>query len=98
MSSKLTHTYNAGKTLLEPKCCLNLKVEQVDLDQHKSSSLPDSEGLPDKPPLLKPFPVNCFSFEDFFQILSTRRNASAPGLNGIPYKAYKKCPKINLSF
>ena len=96
--------YNAGKTLLDPKCYVNLKVEQADLDQHKSSSLidinyniplADLEGLPDKPPLLKPFPTNCFSFEDFFQILSTRRNASAPGLNGIPYKVYKKCPKIN---
>ena len=52
-------------------------------------------GLPDKPPLLKPFPTNCFYFEDFLQILSTQRNASAPWLNGIPYKVYKKCPKIN---
>ena len=96
--------YNAGKTLLDPKCYVNLKVEQADLDQHKSLSLidinyniplPDLEGLPDKPPLLKPFPTDCFSFEDFFQILSRGRHASAPGLNGIPYKVYKKCPKIN---
>ena len=28
-------------------------------------------------------------------ILSSRRNASAPGLNGIPYKVYKKCPRIS---
>ena len=59
--------------------------------------LADLEGLPDKP-LLKPFPTNCFCFEDFLQILSTRWNASAPGLNGIPYKVYKKCPKINKFF
>ena len=73
--------YNAGKTLLDPKCYVNLKVEQEDLDQHKSSSLIDInydvplaglDGLPDKPPLQKSFPTNCFSFEDFFQILSTR--------------------------
>ena len=96
--------YNAGKTLLDPKCYVNLKVEQADLDQHKSSSLidinynislADLEGLPDKPALLKSFPTNCISFEDLFQIRSTQRNASAPGLNGIPYKVYKKCPKIN---
>ena len=70
--------YNPGKTLLDTKCYVNLKV---DLDQHKSSSLidinyniplADLEGLPDKPPLLKPFLTNCFSFEDFFQILSTQ--------------------------
>ena len=99
-----SNPYNAGKTLLDPKCYVNLKVKQEDLDQHKSSSLidinydvplPEVEGLPDKPSLQKSFPTNCFSFEQFFQILSTRRNASAPGLNGIPYKVYKKCPKIN---
>ena len=33
--------YNAGRTLLDPKCYVNLKVEQEDLDQHKSSSLID---------------------------------------------------------
>ena len=99
-----SNPYNAGKTLLDPKCYVNLKVKQEDLDQHKSSSLidvnydvplADLEGLPDKPPLQKSFPTNCFSFEQFFQILSTWRNVSSPGLNGIPYKVYKKCPKIN---
>ena len=60
---------------------LTFKAEQEELDQHKSSSLidinynaplADLKGLPDEPPLLKPFPKNCFSFEDFLQILSTR--------------------------
>ena len=51
--------------------------------------------MPDKPPLLKPFPINCFSFEDFVQTLSTQQNASVPWLNGIHYKVYNKCPKIN---
>ena len=37
---------------------------------------------------------SCFSFDDFFEIFSSCRNASLPGLNGIPYKVYKKCPKI----
>ena len=98
-----SNPHNSGKTLLDPKCYVNLKVEQ-DLDQHKSSSLidinydvllADLEGLPDKPRLQKSFPTNCFSFEDFFQILSTGQNASAPRLNGMPYKVYKKYPKIN---
>ena len=53
------------------------------------------EVLPPEPPLLKKFNKSCFSFDDFFEILSSRRNASAPGLNGIPYKVYKKCPKIS---
>ena len=33
------NSYNAGKALHDPKCYVNLKVEQLDLDQHKSSSL-----------------------------------------------------------
>ena len=36
-----SNPYNAGKTLLDPKFYINLKVEQEDLDQHKSSSLSD---------------------------------------------------------
>ena len=51
--------------------------------------------MPEKIPLLKPFPTNYFPFENFFQILSTQWNAAAPGLYGIPYNLYKKCPKIN---
>ena len=34
----------------------------------------------------------------FLKILSTGRNASAPALNGIPYKVYKKCSKTNNFF
>ena len=35
-----------------------------------------------------------FNYEEFYRIVATRRNASAPGLNGIPYKVYKKCTNI----
>ena len=99
-----SNPYNAGKTLRDPKCYVNLKVEQEGLEQHKSLSLidinhdvplADLEGLPDKPLPQRSFATNCFSFEDFFQMLHAWRNPSAPGLNGIPYKAYKKCPKLN---
>ena len=31
----------------------------------------------------------------FFEVLSTQRNASAPGLNGIPYKVFRKLSKIS---
>ena len=73
---------------------LFLTLAQNVLDQHKSSSLIDInyniplaalEDFPDKPPLQKSFPTNCFSFKDFFQILSTPRNASAPMLHQISY-------------
>ena len=46
-------------------------------------------------PLLPHGRKHIFIFEYFYQILSTQRNASAPRLNRIPYKVYKRCPKIN---
>ena len=85
--------YEAGKNLLDPKCYCSLKVDQEVLDQHKPSNLFDNnydiplgnlEGLPPEPPLLRKFNKSCFSFDDFLEILSSRRNASAPGLNRIP--------------
>ena len=41
------------------------------------------------------FKKGCFSYDDFLNLLSSRRNASAPGLNGIPCKLYKKCSKLS---
>ena len=96
--------YKAGKNLLDPKCYCSLNVDQETLDQHKSSNLVDKnydiplgnlEDLPPEPSLLKKFNKSSFSYNDFFEILLTRRNASAPGLNDIPYKVYKKCSKIS---
>ena len=96
--------FKAGKNLLHPKRYCSLKVDQETLDQHKSSNLIENnydiplgnlQGLPPEPLLVKKFNISCFSFDDFFEILSLRRNASAPGLNGIPYKVYQKCPKIS---
>ena len=77
---------------------------QETLDQHKSSNLVDKsydiplgnlEDLPPEPSLLKKFNKSSFSYNDFLEILLTRRNASAPGLNGIPCKVYKKCSEIS---
>ena len=96
--------YKASKNLLDPRCYCSLKVAQETLDQYKSFNLFDKnydtplgnlEGLPPEPLLLKKFNKGSFSYGDFFAILATHRNASAPGLNGIPYRVYKKCPKTS---
>lgn len=34
-------------------------------------------------------------FKDFLDVLKSRRNGSAPGVNKIPYKVYKLCPQIS---
>ena len=79
--------YAAGKALLDPKCKATLHVDQWSLDERKSSAFQDKlydvplsnlEGLPPSPPCSKPFPS--------LTLLATRRNASSPGLNFIPYK------------
>ena len=97
-----SNPYRAGKSLLDPKCSTTLQVEQSVLDSHKSSSVSDKffdiplcalEGLPESPSISKPFSLVALKYEDFVSILNTRRNASAPGYNVIPYKVYKKCTK-----
>ena len=38
--------HNAGKTLLNPKWCVNFNVEQADLDRHKSSLVDVNYNVP----------------------------------------------------
>ena len=97
--------YKAGKNLFDPKCYSSLNVDQETLDQQqKSSNLIDKnydipsanlEGLPPELLLLKKFNKSCFCFDNYFGNLSSHRIASAPSLNGIPYKVHKKYPKIS---
>ena len=44
--------------------------------------------------LLQHFDSTSVSYQDLLPILNSRRNASSPGINMIPYKVYKKCPRI----
>ena len=71
--------YKVGQNLLDPKYYCSLKFDQEVLDQHKSSNLfgnnydiplGNLEGLPPEPPLLKTINKSCFSYDDFFEILS----------------------------
>ena len=96
--------YKACKSLPDPKCFVSLKVDQANLDQHKASSLNDQsydvplgelEGLPLQPQVIKMFKKGFFSYDNLLNLLSSRRNASAPWFNGIPYKVYKKCSKLS---
>ena len=90
--------YKAGKSLW-PEVLCTLFLDQANLDQCKASGLIDKsyhltldelEGLPPQPQVIKMFKKGCFTYDDFLNLLSSQRNASAPGLNGIPYKVYKK--------
>ena len=95
--------YQAGKELLDSNSDAKLTVDQLTLDKFKSTSVEDKsydvslhplEGLPSSPNLKVPFSSKSLSFDEFSAILATRRNASCPGLNAIPYKVYKQCTQI----
>ena len=95
--------YNAGKKVLDPDCNFQLECQKTVLDNFKSCSLFDEayniplsslEGLPPPPKTSFEFNSSALSFDDFFSTINTRRNASSPGINMIPYKVYKKCPRI----
>ena len=58
------------------------------------SSLSPIDGLPPSPSISIPFDSSSFKLKDFEKIVQSRRNASAPGINMIPYKVYKKCPQL----
>ena len=102
--SFLKNPYKAGKDLFQPKTSISLSTDKSQLDAYKSEFVKDDkyniplshlQGLPDMPPTTIPFPVKSLDFNDFLLILGTRRNASAPGINAIPYKVYKKCPQLS---
>ena len=92
--------YQAGKSLLDPKC----KVDEDAINCHKRYTVHDFssntpleflQGLPSAPTVSKCFNSSNLKFEDFDRLLCTRRNGSSPGLNAIPYKVYKTCPQIS---
>ena len=99
----LKNPYIAGKNVLDPQCTAKLIVDKDSLDNHKSSTLidplcnvplPSLEGLPPPPSISSPFVTQKLTFSEFKKIVNSRRNGSAPGINKIPYKVYKKCPNI----
>ena len=94
--------FQAGKKVLDPKCDVKLECDKPSLDQFKTNTLSDPlknfplpplNGLPNKPTCVFDFDNSTLKVEDFAFLLNSRQNGSSPGINGIPYKVYKKCPK-----
>ena len=89
--------------MLDSKSDAKLTVDKLTLNKFKPASVEDKfydvplhplEGLPSSPNVKVPFSSKSLSFDGFSAILATRRNASCPGLNAIPYKVYKQCTQI----
>ena len=89
--------------MLDPKCSIQLQCDQSLLDTFKAEilsdpshniPLPPLDGLPPAPTLSKDFDSTSVKYQDLLPTLNSRRNASTPGINMIPYKVYKKCPQL----
>ena len=63
-------------------------------DPSHNIPLPPLDGLLPAPTLLEDFDSTSVRYQDLLHILNSRRNTSLPGIDMIPYKVYKKCPRI----
>ena len=64
------------------------------VDPNYNIPLSPLDGLPPDPVISSTFNSSPLQINEFESILQSRRNASSPGINQIPYKIYKKCPQI----
>ena len=95
--------FNAGKNVFYPKgftplkcdivCLVNYKKSAL-FDKHHQIQVPPLEGLPPPPVLSSVFQKLTLKNENLLYVLHSRRNSSSPGINMIPYKVHKKCPRI----
>ena len=96
--------YEVARNILKPAVCCQPEVSKTDLNLFVQNSCSDPlrniplEDLPDLSEYdcsnLSHFDNSPFSFRAFEFILKRKRNGSKPGPNKIPYKVYKKCPKL----
>ena len=85
------------RTFSEPDvkiCDLNKYMDEMCKDEMQQCGLGVLEGLPDFNCDLRDFNDKDFSFGELQKVVKSRRNASKPGPNKIPYKVYKKCPAL----
>ena len=89
--------------LVDPPSSASLSISQESFDSYKREVATDSqrsvpfddlEGLPCSSKPKHSFPTGGFNEEDLKNIVMSRRNKSAPGLNMIPYTVYKNCTTI----
>ena len=95
--------YQCGKDLLSPRSKIKPSFEKSRFDKFLREQFADPkrnkclellDGLPNKPNVKYKFNGSKFKRKDYNKLISSRRNGSAPGLNKIPYKVYKKCPLL----
>ena len=69
-------------------------LKEVCSDEQREVPLRELEGLPELQSPGKAFDNSKFTMSRLQNVMRKKRNASKPGPNQIPYKVYKKCPKL----
>ena len=100
----LKNLYEAGQSVVDPKCEVTLKCQKSSIDNFKIQSLSDTfcdfslpplNGL-SSAPVLKILIVPVLKQKILPPFLYSRGSCFSPGINMITYKVYKKCPWIAL--
>ncbi|XP_072176459.1 uncharacterized protein [Diadema setosum] len=98
----MTDPFRAAKKILEPSPKIDLDCSRQELNNHlqqtyssdASNAFEEWDGAIKPDPPSQPFRDTAPSFRELKVILGRTRNASAPGQNGLPYRMYKKCPRL----
>ena len=102
-SAFLANPYKFTKTLLEEEKSGKLESSKEDVESYLRETHSDPEreeplGTCDRiqPEELPTMPLNSTlpTFKEVQEVTKKARSRSAPGPNGVPYKVYKKCPKL----
>lgn len=81
-------------TLTSSKEAVEQSVEEAFSDPTRDDALEGNHGLINIDPPTKSLSIECPSWREVQEVVKHARSSSAPGPSGIPYKVYKKCPKL----
>jgi hypothetical protein len=84
---------NSGNPEFDEKKCFEYFSELYRDEKRDESVLPMPEMKPVKPPTVL-FADRSPSVKEIFGIIRRKSNSSAPGLDGISYVPYKRCPSV----
>lgn len=90
---ELFHPPTAGKPEFGKKEADEYFTKQFADDERETEYVP-LEGMPRPPPPKFFFDTGEMQVQTVSLVLRKKRNASAPGINGIPYTVYKRCPRL----
>ena len=99
----LSQPYEFSRKIINPKPKGDLKSSKEEIEKHlknvhsdeqQNTTCQEIEGLWEYPAPNQPFVTAPPSFKEFNEKLRKTRTKSAPGPNGVPYRVYKKCPKV----